>query len=274
MSMGERARRIGIEGESKAWDFLRALGYQILELNNEKYNIDCLARFPNKTCEKELCRPCYSPEGLTAFEITAKERLQKRKILDFESKIARYNANHPNNRIAGGVLLVDQKISNSMSEFTESKHIFAWGSNRQSLYGEKIRLFREWRKHFYVRHIYEIPLDKMTTYLRCSTPPPTQFDELFHYAIFCDNQFKSLQVKDVVEIMERVKEKLVPFVEYGVEPLKVYFEFHVLGGVSARLEDVQKAIVSPWADEGILVNLPVDAFKDYQTFPTLRLQRF
>lgn len=270
--MGERPRSLGISGEYKAWDFLRALGYKIHELNNEEYNIDCTAGFPPKATTYGLLRPRYSPEGLTAFEITTEGQLRRKKINDFEAKITKYNADNPAHKINGGVLLIDQKIHQPMRKMMESKRIFGWGIHRQCLYLGKIRVFKKWRKQFYVRSVCEIPLSKEITYLRCSTPPPTRSDKLLYFAVFYDDHSQKLHAKHVIEIMGKLKDVLIPIVKSGVIPLNVHFEFHTIGGVSATKEDVLEDITEKWTDYGIQVQLPQDAFKDYRIFPALPME--
>jgi len=268
--MGERARSLGINGERKTSRFLRALGYEILESNNEKYNIDYLARFSSI----ELLRPYYSPEGLTAFEITTEKQLRTKKVDNFKAKIARYNVENPDKKISGGVLIIDQEISEHTIRRMESKGIFCWGIRRLSLYAKKIQIFNEWKERYYVPMVTELPLNKSVTCLRCATPPPPidvwhpRSDKLLHFAIFFDDHTKKLHAKQVKEIMNELKKYLIPIVNSGVIPLRVHVEFHTLGGASVLKEDFSR-IIKSWEDDGIIVCLPEEPIKDYRTFPTL-----
>jgi len=270
--MGERARSRGISGEDKAWQFLSDLGYQLQEVNNEDYNIDCLAIFPQRTHKLGLLRPRYSPEGLTAFEVTS-EQLRRKKITDFEMKIAKYNEDNCTKPIKGGVIIVDQKIPLPMMKLMESKHLFGWGIQRQLLYQEKINLFEKWSSHLYVP-VCEIYLDETTTYLRCSTPPkptpPKLFEKLLHFAIFCDDHKTKLQPNVVMEILEKIRFSLVGVIEAGIVPLYIHFELHALGGVAPRMQALLETFVKKWEENyGIYMDLAVDSFKDYQTFAAL-----
>jgi hypothetical protein len=271
--MGEGVRAQGIDAENTARVFLRDLGYRILKLNISDYNIDCLARFPKESFGFGLRKPCYSPEGLTAFEITSEERVRKRKVVDFAAKIKKYNANNTE-KIRGGVLLVDQKIPQSFVRLMEKESIFGWGHDRQVLYSAKIRTFVQWRKEFYLFQVDEVPLDATTTYLRCSTPPRADDQSprsrnLVHYAIFCDDQSRRIQVEDILRFAGEIRATLVPVLKAGISRFGVHLEFHSLGGISANREDILKAIGPEWEKEGILLDLPQNAFTDYHTFPTL-----
>jgi len=265
--MGEEPRSIGIEAENKAWNFLRALGYEIKELNNEEYDIDCLAEFPPSITKYRLLRPRYSPEGLTAYEITA-GMLRERKIRRFAEKIAKYNKEHEQNQINGGVLLVDEKISPQMSATMEREKIYGWGSNRHSFYQEKIRIFNTWKEQY--GPTAENQINNETTYLRCSTPPPTKFDKLLYFAVFFDDHVHKLSAKTVKDIMYKIRtDSIVPLIECGIIPIHAYFEFHALGGVSDLREDVWKYVIEPWRGEGIIVFTPKEPFKNYRAFPAL-----
>lgn len=92
--MGEEARSGGIEAEQKAIPFIRSLGYEICKAPCEEYDIDCIADFRYGSPQhKSLKRPRFSPDGLTAFEITSK-RVSTNKFTDFSKKIRLYNIDH------------------------------------------------------------------------------------------------------------------------------------------------------------------------------------
>lgn len=262
--MGEQARSKGSEAEAKAWKFIQSLGYRIEDKNNEDYDIDSLAVFPPKTAKNELIRPRYSPEGLTAFEVT-EETLRKKKVTDFRDKIADYNADNPQEPIMGGILLIDQNISPKMIEYMRSEGIWGWGRSRQRLYKEKWGTFHEWNEELGATS--EIALDNLCSYLLCSTPPPTKFDKLLYFAVFSDDDFHTMSIKKITEILDRIKnDSISPLVKIGITPINIHIEFHSVGGRSATEEDFENEIVKFWATEGINIRTPRHVFSDYRTF--------
>jgi len=265
--MGERARSIGSEAETKAWKFLQSLGYRIEETNNEQYDIDCLAVFPSKTTSYELIKPRYAPDGLTAFEVT-EESLRRKKVTDFRDKIGRYNAENPQEKITGGILLIDQNISPRMIEYMRNEGIWGWGRSRQRLYKEKWGTFHAWEEKLGV--VSEIALDDTCSYLRCSTPPPTSFDKLLYFAIFLDDDFHKMSIRKIMEILSRIKEESIsPLTRIGISPVNIHLEFHSVGGLSASEEDFEQQIVRFWKTEGINIIAPKKIFSDYRTFSSL-----
>lgn len=265
--MGEEARSRGIEAENKAWNLIRALGYETCDLPNEEYDIDCIARFntelpPNKS----LKRPRFSPLGLTAFEVTS-QRVSERKFTRLKEKIVRYNEDHSDSRITGGIVLTDKTISNSMYDHMKSQDIFGWGSSRVVFYWQKIRIFGSWSTYGIVS---EIELDDNTSFLRCFSPGSEQ---LFRFAIFVDDHAHVLSPAKTKLIMERIREhSLSPLIERGLSPVNVWFEYHALGGIRDLTEDLL-SFVNRWRRNEIVVFMPPpdEAFKGYRTFPALLL---
>jgi len=265
--MGERARSIGSEAETKAWKFLQNLGYKIEETNNEEYNIDCLAVFPSDITSGRLIKPCYAPHGLTAFEVT-EEPFRKKKVTDFRDKILRYNNDNPSARIDGGVLFIDQRVSVNMMSFMKNEGIWGWGHSRQSLYKQKLRIFHEWKDIY--GSVSEILIDENCSYLRCSTPPPTKFDKLLYFAIFLDDDFHKLSIKKVKEILSKIGEKsLFPLIKIGISPINIHTEFHSVGGISISDEDLEQHLAKFWRTEGINIITTRNIFSDYRTFPAV-----
>lgn len=268
--MGERAKSIGEEAEDKVWNFLHSLQYDIRETNNEEYDIDCIADSPPKTTKYGLIKPCYAPDGLTAFEVT-EETLRKTKVTKFEKKILKYNRENPKQKIAGGVLLIDQRISPSMLRFMENHRVWGWGISRQRLYQEKIRTFNFWKNEGFVT---EIPIDANASYLRCSTPPPTRSKQLLHFAVFFDDNFHKLSAIRVREVMNKIKEDSIsPVMDLGIRPVNTFFEFYSIGGLSKYLrEEIWKTVIEPWKAEDISVFIKKKPFKDYRTFGILDVE--
>jgi hypothetical protein len=261
--MGERARSVGSEAETKAWKFLESLGYRIEEKNNEEYDIDGLGRFLPKI-RGGFTRPRYAPDGLTAFEVT-EETLRKTKVTEFKDKIRRYNAGN-SEKIKGSVLLIDQKISPSMITFMRNEKVWGWGNSRQSLYKAKLGVFNAWNE---IGLTSEIAVDESTSFLRCSTPPPTTSDKLLHFAVFFDDDFVKLSLRKVTEILSKIKDNSIsPLMNTGVSPLNIHLEFHSVGGVSITEQDFEENLVESWRTEEINI-MGKCVFSDYRTFPSM-----
>jgi hypothetical protein len=261
--MGERARSVGTEAETKAWNFLESLGYRIEEKNNEKYDIDGLGRFLPKI-RGGFTRPRYAPDGLTAFEVT-EETLRKTKVTEFRDKIRRYNAGN-SEKIRGGVLLIDQKISPSMMTFMRNERVWGWGNSRHSLYKAKLRVFNAWKE---IGLTSEIAIDENTSFLRCSTPPPTTSDKLLRFAVFFDDDFVKLSLRKATEILNKIRENSIsPLMNIGVSPLNIHLEFHSVGGVSIIEQDFEEHLVKSWRIDEINV-MGECVFTDYRTFPSM-----
>jgi hypothetical protein len=261
--MGERARNRGAEAENKTWRFLESLGYRVEERNNEQYDIDGLVRFlPN--IHGGFTRPRYAPDGLTAFEVTV-ETLRRKKVTDFRDKILRYNAANPT-RIEGGVLVIEDNISPRMITFMKDEGVWGWGHSRQSLYKAKLQLYNAWKE---IGNTSEISIDETTSILRCSTPPPTISDKLLRFGVFVDDDFTTLSLRKVTEIMSRIREGSInPLISLGVIPLNVHFEFHSVGGYTISDENFEENIVEPWRVDGINI-LGKCVFSDYRTLPAM-----
>ena len=265
--MGEEARSRGIEAEQKAIPFIRSLGYEILEAPCEEHDIDCIADFRSGIPQhRSLKRPRFSPDGLTAFEITSK-RVSTKKFMDFSRKIRRYNNAYPDDPISGGVLLTDRDVSNAMYNSMRTEDIFGWGSHRYVFYKQKIRIFSSWEELHGTTT--EIPIDDNTSYLRCFCPHDEKV--MFRFAIFCDDHARVFSVSKVKEIMTSIKENsLSPFIDRGMLPMNVLFEYHALGGIRDLRRDLLN-FISRWKRAEITVFLPEEdnPFKNYRTFPAL-----
>lgn len=265
--MGEEARSRGIEAEQKAIPFIRSLGYEICKAPCEEYNIDCIANFETRSPSyKSLKKPRFSPDGLTAFEITSK-RVSTKKFTDFSEKIRHYSADHSNAPIAGGILLTDKDISTAMYDRMKNENIFGWGSHRYVFYKQKIRVFGSWNALHGTTT--EIPINTDTSYLRCFCPDDEKL--LFRFAIFFDDHSRVLSVSKAKGIMEKIKENsLSPLVDRGMLPINALFEYHALGGIRDLRRDLLN-FASEWKKEGITIFLPEEEspFKNYRTFPAL-----
>lgn len=203
-------------------------------------------------------------DGLTAFEVT-EETLRKRKVTDFRDKIRRYNANN-SQKIQGGVLLIDQKISPSMMTFMKNERVWGWGNGRQSLYKARLGVFNAWKE---IGLTSEIALDENTSFLRCSTPPPTTSDKLLRFAVFFDNDFIKLSLRKVTEILGKIRENSIsPLMSIGVSPINIHLEFHSVGGVSISEQDFEEHLVKSWRTEEINI-MGKCVFSDYRTFPSM-----
>ncbi len=265
--MGEEPRSRGIEAEDKAWKLIRALGYEICEQPNEKYDIDCIAKFNSELpLHKSLKKPRFSPSGLTAFEVTSQTITQK-KISAFKEKLVKYNADNTSSEISGGVILTDKSISNSMYDKMKKQDIFGWGSSRVVFYWQKIRIFGSWSAY---GNVTEIEVDDDISYLRCFSPTS---DYLFRFAIFFDDHAHVLSPAKTKAIMEKIREKSIsPLIEQGLSPINVWFEYHALGGIKDLTKDLL-SFVDKWRKDEIVVFMPPqdEAFKGYRTFPALLL---
>lgn len=265
--MGEEARSRGIEAEQKAIPFIRSLGYEICEALCEEYDIDCIANFRSGSPQrKSLKRPRFSPDGLTAFEITSK-RVSTKKFTDFSGKIRRYNTAHSNAPIVGGVLLTDKDVSKTMYDSMRNENIFGWGPHRYVFYKQKVRIFGSWSALHGTTT--EISIDDTTSYLRCFCPHDEKL--LFRFAIFFDDHARVFSVSKVKDIMEKIKEdSLFPLIDRGMLPINVLFEYHALGGIRDLRGDLLN-FANKWKEEEITIFLPEEEnpFKNYRTFPAL-----
>ena len=261
--MGEEARNRGAEAENKAWRFLESSGYRIEERNNEKYDIDGLARFlPNM--RGGLIKPRFAPDGLTACEVTV-ETLRRKKVTGFRDKIQRYNEENAT-KIESGLLLIEDNISPRMMANMKNEGVWGWGHSRQSLYKAKLGLFNAWKE---IGRTSEISLDETTSILRCSTPPPTTSDKLLRFGVFVDDDSTTLSLRKVIKIMGKIREKsIVPLINLEVSPLNVHFEFHSVGGVSISDENFEEHLTEPWRVDGINI-MGKCIFSDYRTFPAM-----
>jgi len=266
--MGERAKSIGEEAEEKIWTFVDNLGYEIEETNNEDYDIDCIARSPPEKPKVGLARPRYSPNGLVAFEVR-ESTINQKKAKAFRKKILKYNREN-NERLSGGIYMVDRTISLKMLDFMKGRRIWGWGVRRLRLYREKADAFSDW---FRKRRAFtaEIPIDAHTSYLRISTLPPIRAKQLLHFSVFFDDIAHKLSPKTVSRVMNKIREKSIsPLMDLGILPMTVYFEFFSIGGLSKHLrEGIYKAVIEPWGDEDISVLVTSTPFRDYRAFTTI-----
>lgn len=263
--MGEEPRSRGIEAENKAWKLIRALGYEVCDLPNEEYDIDCIATFNSgRPLNRSLKRPRFSSHGLTAFEVTS-QRVSEKKFTKFKRKITSYNEEHSDSQISGGILLTDKPISSSMYERMRNQGIFGWGSSRVVFYWQKIRIFNSWSAYGAVN---EIEIDEVASYLRCFSP---NSEQLFRFAVFFDDHAHVMSPAKTKNMMEKIKEEsFSSFIMQGLTPINVWFEYHSLGGVRDLTEDLLN-FINKWRKNEIVVFMPDDAFKGYRTFPALLL---
>lgn len=260
--MGERARSIGFEAEDVAINFIRSLGYQIVEAPNEEFNIDCIAEFPPVIGYRGLQRPRHSLDGLTAFEIKS-STCSKTKIDNFKRKITRYNEATSDKKIQCGIFFVDRKISNSMHRYMEERRIYGWDTNRLNFYRNKLRIFNNWMDYGITT---ELIVDEHASYLRCFSP----FDKekiLMRIAIFFDDHAHVLSVAKIKDILEKIKaESLYPLINNGLVPVNLWVEFHALGGGRSPVNDLL-SLICEWERIGIKVS--IGNFYNYRTFPSL-----
>ncbi len=265
--MGERSKNIGDEAENKVLQFINDLGYEIDETNLEKYDIDVVAKSPENEPEVGIGKPCYSPSGLVAFEIKQPNVTSKR-IEKFAKKILKYNQ-EKDEKLHGGIYIADCKISRNMLKYMNDSQIYGWGQKRTRLYREKVNAFYYWSKK--KAFVKEIPIEKNISYLQIATPPPTDFNELLHFTVICDDLDTRLSPKIVKRLMNKMKEiSLAPLIERGIIPVNAYFEFYSIGGfgkLDQLILEINRKIIQPWKEEQISVK--VGKFSDFRTFVTL-----
>jgi len=269
--MGERAKSIGEEAEEKIWAFIDDLGYEIQETNNEDYDLDCIAESPPETPKVGLAKPRYAPKGLVAIEVR-ESTVSQAKVKAFAGKIRKYNREN-NPKLGGGIYLVDRRISPKMLDFMKRRRVWGWGVRRQKLYRKKADVFNLWFREQKKKKAFtvEIPIDVHTSYLRVSTLPPLRARQLLRFSVFFDNTAQKLSPKIVRRTMNWAKKKSIsPLIDLGVRPMKVYFEFFSIGGLSKYLrEEIYKTVIEPWSDEKIAVLVTRSPFKDYRAFTNI-----
>lgn len=265
--MGEEPRSIGFEAEDIGINFIRSLGYEILDAPNEEFDLDCVAEFRPVIGYRGLRRPRYSPAGLTAFEIKSQVASRSR-IAKFERKILRYNQSTSDRQIMGGIFVIDRRISNAMHKCMEPKGIYGWDSRRLSFYENKLRIFNEWMDHGITT---EIIVDDRTSYLRCFSPFSNE-RILIRFSVFFDDHCHVLSVSRAKEIMEEIRQQsLSPLADAGLVPIETLFEFHSLGGGKNPSLDLSFLRLD-WRRAGI--NVIFGLFKNYRTFPQLARVQF
>lgn len=261
--MGERARNIGNEAEEKICTLLGSLGYEFQDVNVEEYDIDSIVDSPPDSPKVGLAKPRYSPEGLAAVEVK-EPNVTKEKVNVFRRKILKYNREN-SKKLNGGIYIADCKISQKMMEYMKRRQIWGWGQKRLRLYSEKVTIFDTWFKKSFTA---EIPIDAHTSFIRVSTLTSRQ---MLRFSVFFDDETRKLSPSLLNEIMWKIKNKSIsPLIDLGIRPLNVYFEFYSIGGLGVRLrEETYKTVAMPWKDQGIILLIDKDSFRDYRTFPTV-----
>jgi hypothetical protein len=261
--MGERAKNIGDEAENKICSLLNYLGYQFKDTNVEGYGIDAIVESPQDSPKVGLARPRYSPNGIVAIEIK-EPRVTTEKVDTFRKKILKYNREN-SKKLSGGIYIADHTISPKMMGYMKRRRIWGWGQKRLRLYSEKAAIFKTWFKKYFTA---EIPIGNHTSFIRVSTLTAKQTLRL---SVFFDDETRKLSPSLLNDIMWRIKKKsLSPLIDAGIRPLNVYFEFYSIGGLGKSLrEETYKTVALPWKDEGIIVLIDRDSFRDYRTFPTV-----
>jgi hypothetical protein len=152
-----------------------------------------------------------------------------------------------------------------MMEYMKRRHIWGWGQKRLRLYSEKTAIFKTWFKKSFTA---EIPIGAHTSFVRVSTLTAKQ---MLRLSVFFDDETRKLSPNLLSEIMRKIKKKaLLPLIDAGIRPLNVYFEFYSIGGLGKRLrEETYKTVAMPWKDQGIILLIDKDSFRDYRTFPTV-----
>jgi len=261
--LGERSRNIGIEAEKAVKLFLKKIGYEIEDWNNEEYNLDGIIKFSDKTIG--LKKPIYSPEGLTAVEITDTE-LRSQKIHDFKDKINNYNENNINCPINGGIILAQGRLSDRIKNYAENENIFCWDICRRALYHAKTKIFGEWIKSSKAEEI--ILSDEITYLRRFQITSPEK--PLIYFSIFYDTnrRVSSSLVKSTIIDIKKVS--LDPLINLNYLPINCYFEFHSIEGFSIEEKELRNYI-KDFQEEGVFVMLPSeDSLKSYRSFPEIR----
>ncbi len=261
--MGERAKNIGDEAENKIFNLLDSLGYEFPDLNVEVYNLDGVVGSPPDSPKVGLARPRYSPNGLAGLEVK-EPNVTKEKVNKFRKKILKYNKEN-SEKLSGGIYIADCKISQNMMKYMKRRHIWGWGQKRLRLYSEKANIFKTCFKKSFTA---EIPIGAHTSFIRVSTLNARQ---TLRFSVFFDDETRKLSPSLLNKIMYKIKDKsLSPLINLGIIPLNVYFEFYSIGGLGKRLrEETYKTVAVPWKDQGIIVLIDKDSFRDYRTFPTV-----
>jgi hypothetical protein len=261
--MGERAKNIGNEAEEKICILLGSLGYEFQDINVEDYDIDSIVESPPDSPKVGLARPRYSPNGLAAIEVK-EPNVTKEKVDTFRKKILKYNREN-SKKLGGGIYIADCKISQKMMEYMKRRHIWGWGQKRLRLYSEKATIFKTWFEKSFTA---EIPIGAHTSFIRVSTLTTRQ---TLRFSVFFDDETRKLSPSLLNEIMRKIKKKSIsPLIDLGIRPLNVYFEFYSIGGLGIRLrEETYKTVAMPWKDQGIIVLIDKESFRDFRTFPTV-----
>jgi hypothetical protein len=139
---GETAPRLGEEFRSRASTLLKALGY--IERINRRFGIDFGSDPPSK--RKNLIRPLFSPDGRTAFDF--KSGVQVRILTEagrLREKIDALNSNgNPEfSNIEGGVIITDNKLSNThIRSSLDDRQIYCWDIRYAHFLAKKVGVLK------------------------------------------------------------------------------------------------------------------------------------
>lgn len=246
---GERGPRIGENFRNCSLALLKRLGYR--ELFGGKHGLDFVAEPPHP--RHIFIRPEFSPNGVTAFELTAETQLRYSKISAFKEKIQNYNNSRigQNPEIHGGVIVADTKIPNSRIKKIQNEGIFCWDIRHLNFLIAKCLLWSEWvsekLKKLRARANHEFLIREYSTCFKFHKP--TYNYVKINLAIFHHSPYSVLSVSDTHQIISPIISPIKQTANSDGEIKKIILELHVAGEIQHGISSKFGEILAEYADD-------------------------
>lgn len=233
---GERAPRIGEQFRNSAILLVKSLGYQ--ETFSGRNGLDFVAKSPS--IEGVFRQPCFSPNGKTAFEFTAETRVNiKRESETLNEKIRNYNSSLDPGQppIAGGVLVVDNKIANSKIANVNEEGIFCWDNRHLSFLTAKCKLWSDWtpndRRKGSTRAFHEEVIESNITRFKVINAK-SGFNDAF-IGVFHHSPIAILCVSEVKRFLPAILQPIKEYANREAMDTVLHLQMHVAGEIERGL---------------------------------------
>lgn len=235
-SNGEQAPRIGEQFRNSAIALVESLGYR--EVFSGNHGLDFVAKTPSR--RGRFRRPCFSPEGLTAFEFTADGSVNvKKRSKRLKDCIKAYNDafGGNQNQIVGGVLILDTKIGKSNIRKHSNNQIFCWDHRHLSFLTAKCRWWSDWvpmnRRLISPQSFKERLIESMITSFEV-IEPMRGFNDVF-FGVFHHSPTAVLSVSDVHKFLPKVFRPIKTHANNNALPTVLHVQMHVAGEIERGL---------------------------------------
>ena len=232
---GERAPRIGEQFRNSAKELLKHLGYQ--EVFSGNMGLDFVAEVP--PTDYKFNRPCFSPNGVTAFEFTAETGVNIRNRRErLRDVINTYNSlPQPQCTIEGGVLVVDTKIGNSIIEESSNSNVYCWDHRHLNFLTAKCRLWSDWipedRRLRSTHGFSEREVDSMITSFKVIKPMEGFHD--VYIAIFHHSPIAVLSISEAHRFLTPILEPIKANANKEALDTVLHLQMHVAGEIESGL---------------------------------------